>query len=283
MDKIYYVYAYVRLDTNTFFYIGKGKNDRYLRLDNRKQHFLNIYNKVPCVVEILYNNLTEDEAFQLEVDTIYELVFEEGYSIDIKGFEKNSNGYHLVNCTWGGEGTSGLILKQSPETIAKRVAKNTGKKRTEEQKNNLKMARRKRLQEHPEELEKLKTCRIGFKTSEETKKKLSDAHKGKKQTQEHIEAKIRGREKMTEEQIAQWKYKLSFSTGTHIKCVELNMEFPSLNYTIKYIKENYNILFNTHTLQNCLNKKWKNDWYGEILIDGVLTKLHWEYITTCND
>lgn len=133
-EKIYYVYAYIRLDTNTYFYIGKGKDNRYLRLDNRKQHFMNIFNKVPCTVEILKDNLTEDEAFQLEVDTIYDLVFNEGYSIDIKGIKKNNNGCHLVNCTWGGEGTSGLSIKQSQETIDKRVAKNIGKKRTEEQK-----------------------------------------------------------------------------------------------------------------------------------------------------
>ena len=43
-EKIYYVYAYIRLDTNTFFYIGKGKDNRYLRLDNRKEHFMNIFN-----------------------------------------------------------------------------------------------------------------------------------------------------------------------------------------------------------------------------------------------
>ena len=26
--KNYYVYRYIRLDTNTYFYIGKGKDDR---------------------------------------------------------------------------------------------------------------------------------------------------------------------------------------------------------------------------------------------------------------
>ena len=49
-ENIYYVYAYIRLDTNTYFYIGKGKNNSYLRLDNRKKNFINIYNKVYCVV-----------------------------------------------------------------------------------------------------------------------------------------------------------------------------------------------------------------------------------------
>ena len=149
MENKYYVYAYVRLDTNTYFYIGKGKDNRYLRLDNRKQHFMNILNKVPCAVEILKDNLTEDEALQLEVDTIYDLVFNEGYSIDIKEISKNENGCHLVNMTWGGEGTSGLSLKQSQETIERRVEKNIGKKRSEVQKQHLSEGRKKDLKNIP--------------------------------------------------------------------------------------------------------------------------------------
>jgi hypothetical protein len=41
----YYVYGYVRLDTNTYFYIGKGTNNRYKRIDLRVNlHFININN-----------------------------------------------------------------------------------------------------------------------------------------------------------------------------------------------------------------------------------------------
>ena len=276
-ENKYYVYGYIRLDTNTYFYIGKGKDNRYLRLDNRKQHFMSILNKVECVVEILYDNLTEDEALQLEVDTIYDLVFNEGYSIDIKGIKKNTNGCHLVNCTWGGEGTSGLSIKQSQETIDKRVAKNIGKKRTKEQKKNLSKGRRERFEQFPEERERLKTLRSGFVTSEETKKKLSDIKKGKKQSFEQIQAVKEGKAKMTKEQIEEWKYKESYSNGTHIRCIELDMEFPSINYTVKYIKSTYNILFNQHSLSKCLKGIFKNDWYGEIYIDDELVKLHWEY------
>ena len=45
-ERKYYVYGYIRLDTNSYFYIGKGKDNRYLRLDNRKSHFMNIFNNV---------------------------------------------------------------------------------------------------------------------------------------------------------------------------------------------------------------------------------------------
>ena len=100
-EKIFYVYAYTRLDNNTYFYIGKGKGDRYIRTNGRSKHFKNILNKTECVVEILYNNLTEEEALRIEQETIESLVFEEGYSIEFDD-EPNKEG-HLVNCTFGGE------------------------------------------------------------------------------------------------------------------------------------------------------------------------------------
>lgn len=101
----FYVYAFIRLDTNTYFYIGKGKGDRCRRIDSRSSHFKNIINKTNCAVEILYNNLTEAEAFLLEEQTIEMLIYEEGYSLEID--KKKSPCGHLVNCTYGGEGISG--------------------------------------------------------------------------------------------------------------------------------------------------------------------------------
>ena len=49
-ERKYYVYGYIRLDTNTYFYIGKGKDNRYLRLDNRKQHFMNVLWKYYMII-----------------------------------------------------------------------------------------------------------------------------------------------------------------------------------------------------------------------------------------
>jgi hypothetical protein len=91
------------------------------------------------------------------------------------------NGFNLVNLTEGGEGVSGY--KQSPETIAKRVAKvrgckhsqesvmrvirfHTGRKRTEEAKQKMREAALRRLP-----------------VSEETKRKLSLIRTGKKRGQ----------------------------------------------------------------------------------------------------
>ena len=115
----YYVYGYIRLDTNSYFYIGKGTGNRYRRTDLRSTHFKNILDKVECVVEIIQDNLTEKEALNLECELIEQLVFEEGYSIEFDNFnDKNKHGYnHLVNNTYGGEGISGY--KHTEETIKK--------------------------------------------------------------------------------------------------------------------------------------------------------------------
>lgn len=122
MNNKYYVYGYIRLDTNTYFYIGKGKGRRQFVLQDRSYHFTNILNKIECAVEILYDNLTEEEAFQLEEETIYNLVFNEGYSIDIiNNGSYDGKNYHLVNCSWGGEGISGYHHKEESK---KKMSKN---------------------------------------------------------------------------------------------------------------------------------------------------------------
>ena len=114
----YYIYGYIRLDTNTYFYIGKGKGNRCKRIDIRSLHFKNIIKSTECALEILYDNLTEEEAFELEIKTIEDLVFNEGYSIEFdKDSDKNKYGYHLVNCTYGGEVISGY--KHTVESIVK--------------------------------------------------------------------------------------------------------------------------------------------------------------------
>lgn len=94
-EKIYYVYEWIRLDTNEPFYVGKGKEGRaYRKNRGNNRHFNNIVNKLPTAVYILHNNLTELEALEYEI-----------YYID---YYKNKIGFDLVNITNGGEGVSGL-------------------------------------------------------------------------------------------------------------------------------------------------------------------------------
>ena len=70
----YYVYAWYYKDSGKYFHIGKGKNNRYKeRKVHRNQFFRNVLNKEGSNVDvkILYKNLSENEAFNLERKLIH--------------------------------------------------------------------------------------------------------------------------------------------------------------------------------------------------------------------
>ena len=180
----YYVYVYWRLDTNEPFYVGKGKGNRWRRLDRNNKHFIRIINKHSIAVEIIKNNLTEKEANDIECWLINELVFEYGYSIDIEGNRSEEKGCHLVNCTWGGEGASGYKhteenkkrisksckLSWENEELKKKVSARNVKRWEENENYRKKMHEKLRGENNP---------MYGKHHSEETKKKMSEAMKGK--------------------------------------------------------------------------------------------------------
>ena len=148
----YYVYIYWRLDINEPFYIGKGKDNRWKMLNKRNKHFKNIENKHLVVCEIIKDNLTEEQALGIECWLINELVFEYGYSIDIPNNRSSEKGHHLVNQTWGGEGTSGM----NPYDMV-----------DEEKREEWKRKLSKKGEDHP---------MYGRHHSEETRKKMSENH-----------------------------------------------------------------------------------------------------------
>lgn len=91
--KDYYVYIWYIKNTNEVFYVGKGKGSRYKETVNRNKFFRDMYMSHDCGVKKIYENLTENEAFQKEKDTI-------------KWYRENTN-FRLTNQTDGGEGSSG--------------------------------------------------------------------------------------------------------------------------------------------------------------------------------
>lgn len=133
------VYRHRRLDTNKVFYIGIGKNEsRAYTKSGRNNLWNKIISKTQYQVEILYNNISIEEARELEE-----------FLINIYG-RKDLNKGELANLTNGGEKNREL----SPETIkiisekvsktlkgrklpkeqVEKIAKaNKGKKRTKEQ------------------------------------------------------------------------------------------------------------------------------------------------------
>ena len=132
-----YVYAHRKSTDDSVFYIGKGRGYRLNQKTSRNPHWHNIVNKHGFYSEILMNDLTDAEAFELEMFLISE----------IDG---------LCNLTLGGDGHLGL------------PSWNKGKKLSEN---------------HRKAISESKKGRVTF--SEESKKKMSDAKKGIKQTEEH--------------------------------------------------------------------------------------------------
>jgi len=120
----YYVYEYWRLDNNTCFYVGKGKNNRCYQVDNRNNLFKKVMNKTECAVVIVKEGLSEEEAHNVERKLIYKYVFEECYGITINRNCISGEPY-LVNATWGGEGCSGR--KMTSHTKEKIRQANIGK------------------------------------------------------------------------------------------------------------------------------------------------------------
>lgn len=309
IDNKYYVYGWKRKDTNSYFYIGKGKGKRCNTIQNRSKHFINIINHCECYVEIIINNISEQEAFKIEKEYIEKLVFEEGYSIEIPGFDKKE--YHLVNQCWGGEGGLGNIPK-SPETKIRLSKSRTGKCIGEENfksipvvlLNTLEKFESINLAQQKYKAPRIMSCCLGknkYSGKNDNGEKLSWVFYEDyiKMTKEDIDNKIneakfsrngdnngfsnkkhskQSLEKMSNSKIGDnnpmfGKHKTYNSRSVY--CVELNRTFDSVKLAIKTINEEYNVKLNCTSVNKILNKVSKKDWYGKININGEEVKLHW--------
>lgn len=89
-----YVYSHTRLDKGVIFYIGIGSEESYKRafsLQGRNRHWYNVVQKAEYEVNILFDQLTWEEACEKEIELI-------------KEFGRQKDGGILVNLTEGGEG-----------------------------------------------------------------------------------------------------------------------------------------------------------------------------------
>ena len=148
MDKPFFVYRHIRLDTNQPFYVGIGKkpkkyngrNTEYKRAYNtshRNSYWKNIVNKTDYKIEILWEseNLEEVQLKEIEFISLY---------------GRKEDGGTLANMTSGGEFTFQDVYKY-----------------------------RKNFKHSEETKRKISKTKKGKRSSEETKKLLSQLHKDK--------------------------------------------------------------------------------------------------------
>lgn len=98
MEKKYYVYIHRRDDNGEVFYVGMGHGKRSVSKSSRNIHWKRVANKYGYKAEIVYDNLSLEEAYEKEVNLI-------------KVYGKDN----LTNITDGGDG----VRNPSEETRKK--------------------------------------------------------------------------------------------------------------------------------------------------------------------
>ena len=100
-----YLYTYTRLDKNEIFYVGIGSDSKYKRAKNlslRTDYFKKIINKSKYKLDIVFDNLSWEDACLKEIELIA-----------LYGRKDLGTGT-LVNFTNGGEGRKGSQNKITP-------------------------------------------------------------------------------------------------------------------------------------------------------------------------
>jgi hypothetical protein len=96
MSEDFYVYFHINDETGKVFYVGKGRANRAHSKQGRSIYWKNYTNKYKYHVDIIDQNLTESEAYRLEIEYI-----------------KNIGLSNLVNMTEGG--TGGDTISKHPD------------------------------------------------------------------------------------------------------------------------------------------------------------------------
>lgn len=241
---MFYVYGLYDKQTNEILYVGKGKNTRSkthrtLLLENKHPN-PKLQNKFNSLLEnnndvidsIIQDNLSENEAFQKEIELI------SFYGIQ-----------NLCNLTSGGFGGDCITNHPNRELIIKRSATSRkGLKRSEETKNKIKLKRN--LWQQTEEYKQF----VNRMSHERTGKNnpmygTIEKEEHKKQRMKNFLDKPRWNKGLTKdedprlEKLAFWKNKLP-PNAKKIKIIDINsgeiLEFEAIKRFIEYIKNKIN-------------------------------------------
>lgn len=162
----FYVYSHSRKTDGKCFYVGKGSGKRYKEKQSRNIHWWNVVNKHGFIWEILFDNLSEMEAFKLESQICIQIGYENLCNIR----EEIGNG------GW----TQNEETKRKISNAQKGNKYNLGKKRSDGVKKNMSLAKLNipKPSGFGDKISKIKLSQ-NKKMSEETKLKISKSKKGK--------------------------------------------------------------------------------------------------------
>lgn len=157
------VYRHIRLDNGMPFYIGISKSYRRAYSKHlRSNHWNSVVKKYGFEVEIIFDDLTYEEAKNKEIEFI-----------KLYGRSDKNKGI-LVNMTDGGDGALGCI--QSEESKNKKRLKSLGRKHTLESLTKMSESQ-KGIKNHQFNKKGILNKNFGTKKSDEFKKKISERAK----------------------------------------------------------------------------------------------------------
>ena len=221
MNKTKVVYGWYSKDE--IFYVGIGSKKRSKEMSNRNPHCLNKANKAKrekCFsVKYLRQNLSAEEAIESEINFI-------------KAFGRLDLGTGvLTNMTEGGDGVIGYIkTEEEREKISERMSGEKhpfhGGSHTEETK------------------EKIRLSKLGQKHSLETRKKMSESHKGRVFSEESKERIRKNQPACKKVKIDNVIYSSLSEAGKH-----LGVSYKAIKYRCENINyNNYEFYNETKTL-----------------------------------
>jgi hypothetical protein len=122
MSRDYYVYGWFNNDWGVYFYIGRGKGDRYKNTHNRSKAFKTVVSRWNCEPIILKDGLTLEEAEFLEQNRKEYLLFTAGHPI-IDGEPRNMRATAVAN------GIAAMPVDENGRRVSAKTGRAIGRER----------------------------------------------------------------------------------------------------------------------------------------------------------
>lgn len=126
-EKKYYIYAHIRLDNNSVFYIGKGCGNRAYIKSNRSEFWKRIVNKHGYRIEFLETCLSQEEAYSREITFIASYKSTGGCEAN---FTIGGDGVRIEKRWWGDKISKSMKGKKKPTGVKNKSFKDLIDKET---------------------------------------------------------------------------------------------------------------------------------------------------------